>query len=354
MATTTPNFGWPVPTSTDLVKDGATAIEALGDSIDASLLDLKGGTSGQVLAKNSNTDMDFVWVTDAAGDITGVTVSSPLTGGGTSGTVTVGILSGTTSNLGAVQLSDSTSSTSTTLAATANSVKSAFDTATTANTTANAAIPKSTVTTAGDVIYATGSSALTRLGIGTAGQVLKVNAGATAPEWGAAATASGLVYLGATTFTAAASTSIDSVFSSTYQNYLVMLNISNGSGSLTMNFRASAADNTTANYSFYNDYMAFGTSWSRAIINSDGNTSITFNQGMVSSNVNIPITIMSPNLAEKSQVLSPMYAYNYNTTGNYTSMNTGFFNATTQFDGIKFTAGTSMTGTLKIYGIANS
>jgi hypothetical protein len=62
MATTTPNFGWPVPTSTDLVKDGATAIESLGDSIDASLLDLKGGSSGQVLAKNSNTDMDFVWV----------------------------------------------------------------------------------------------------------------------------------------------------------------------------------------------------------------------------------------------------------------------------------------------------
>jgi hypothetical protein len=62
MATTTPNFGWPVPTSTDLVKDGATAIEGLGDAIDASLLDLKGGTSGQVLAKNSNTDMDFVWV----------------------------------------------------------------------------------------------------------------------------------------------------------------------------------------------------------------------------------------------------------------------------------------------------
>jgi hypothetical protein len=90
MATTTPNFGWPVPTSTDLVKDGATAIEALGDSIDASLLDLKGGTSGQVLAKNSNTDMDFVWVTDAAGDITGVTVTSPITGGGTSGTVAIG------------------------------------------------------------------------------------------------------------------------------------------------------------------------------------------------------------------------------------------------------------------------
>jgi hypothetical protein len=37
MATTTPNNGWPVPTSTDYVKDGATAIEALGDAIDTSV-----------------------------------------------------------------------------------------------------------------------------------------------------------------------------------------------------------------------------------------------------------------------------------------------------------------------------
>jgi hypothetical protein len=87
MATVTPNFNWPVPTSTDLVKDGATAIEALGDSIDASLVDLKGGTSGQVLAKNSNTDMDFSWVAqddsnaiqnaimDAKGDLIGATAA---------------------------------------------------------------------------------------------------------------------------------------------------------------------------------------------------------------------------------------------------------------------------------------
>jgi hypothetical protein len=87
MATTTPNFGWPVPTSTDLVKDGATAIEALGDSIDASLLDLKGGTTGQVLSKTTSTDMDFTWVTsddanaiqnsivDARGDLISATAN---------------------------------------------------------------------------------------------------------------------------------------------------------------------------------------------------------------------------------------------------------------------------------------
>jgi hypothetical protein len=87
MATTTPNFGWPVPTSTDLVKDGATAIEALGDGVDASFVDLKGGTTGQVLAKTSGTDLDFTWVTtddanaiqnsivDAKGDLIGATAA---------------------------------------------------------------------------------------------------------------------------------------------------------------------------------------------------------------------------------------------------------------------------------------
>ena len=43
MATTTPNYGWPVPTSTDYVKDGATAIEALGDAIDATVFGLGAG-----------------------------------------------------------------------------------------------------------------------------------------------------------------------------------------------------------------------------------------------------------------------------------------------------------------------
>jgi hypothetical protein len=37
--------------------------------------------------------------------------------------------------------------------------------------------------TAGDVLYASGATTLTKLGIGTAGQVLAVNGGATAPTW---------------------------------------------------------------------------------------------------------------------------------------------------------------------------
>jgi hypothetical protein len=43
MPTVTPNYGWPVPLSTDYVKDGATAIEALGDAIDATVFGLGSG-----------------------------------------------------------------------------------------------------------------------------------------------------------------------------------------------------------------------------------------------------------------------------------------------------------------------
>lgn len=64
---TTTNFGWTTPADTDLVKDGAAAIRTLGNGIDTSFLDLKGGTTNQVLAKNSNTDLDFKWVADATG-----------------------------------------------------------------------------------------------------------------------------------------------------------------------------------------------------------------------------------------------------------------------------------------------
>jgi hypothetical protein len=61
MATTT-NFGWETPDDTDLVKDGAAAIRTLGQSIDTSMADLEGGTTGQVLSKASDTDMDFAWI----------------------------------------------------------------------------------------------------------------------------------------------------------------------------------------------------------------------------------------------------------------------------------------------------
>jgi len=127
MSNPTTPFGWQMPTNTDLVTDLPADFEVFGQAVATSMADLLGGTTGQILAKNSNTDMDFVWIANDQGDITGITATSPLTGGGTSGAITVGIQSASTSQAGAVQLTDSTSSTSTTTAATPNAVKSAYD-----------------------------------------------------------------------------------------------------------------------------------------------------------------------------------------------------------------------------------
>lgn len=123
MANTT-NFGWETPDDTDLVKDGAAAMRTLGNSIDASFVDLKGGTSGQILSKNSNTDLDFVWIANDQGDITAVTAGTGLTGGGTAGAVTL-----------------------------------TNDMAT-------------TITAAGDIVVGTGSGTYDNLPIGTTGQIL--------------------------------------------------------------------------------------------------------------------------------------------------------------------------------------
>ncbi len=150
MTNPTSNFGWQMPTPTDLVTDLPADFEVFGQAVDTSLADLQGGTTGQILAKASNTDMDFAWITNDVGDITAVNVTSPITGGGSSGDVTIGINAATTSVVGAVQLSDSTSTTSSVLASTPTATKAAYDLANTANTAAG------TAQTTADAAYAAG------------------------------------------------------------------------------------------------------------------------------------------------------------------------------------------------------
>jgi hypothetical protein len=125
---------------------------------------LIGNSTGNTLTKSTLTAGSGVTITNgngsitisatgAGGTITAVTATSPLaSSGGT--TPDISIQDGTTSQKGAVQLEDSTSSTSTTKAATPNSVKSAYD-------LANAALPKAGGTMTGSITFAAGQTTAT-------------------------------------------------------------------------------------------------------------------------------------------------------------------------------------------------
>jgi len=340
MSNPTTPFSWQMPTSTDLVTDLPADFEVFGQAVATSMADLLGGTTGQVLSKTTNTDMDFTWVSPNPGDITAVNVTSPITGGGSSGDVTIGIQAGSTTQSGAVQLTDSTSSTSTTTAATPNAVKTSYD-------LANGAIAKSTVTTTGDIIYRN-ATVPTRLGIGTAGQVLTVNSGATAPQWATPATpASGFTKITSASFSAVANTgtTFDGVFTSSYTNYVIVVNGSAGND-LKLQLRKSGTTHTS-------DYLYGGQaipySGSAALI--QGATTAWTLQTFSGGNQN-QVTINISNVGTGSQL--PVFTSigaNYSYGG--VTVNGGIINASIASTGfiLSVPSGT-MTGTAYVYGLA--
>lgn len=185
MATTT-NFGWETPDDTDLVKDGAAAIRTVANSIDTSFVDLKGGTTGQILSKASNTDLDYTWVAANPGDITEVTAGTGISGGGTSGAVTITNSMATTIDAKGDVIAGTADNAFARLAVGSNNqVLMADSTTATGLKYANEAT--ATLTAKGDILSATAANTLARLPVGTNGQVLTAQSGqSTGLQWATA------------------------------------------------------------------------------------------------------------------------------------------------------------------------
>jgi hypothetical protein len=86
---------------------------------------------------------------------------------------------------------------------------------------------KSTLTTTGDIYYASAANTPARLGIGTASQILAVNSGATAPEWVAAPSSGGMTLISTTTLTGG-SVNLTSIPATYYNLQLVIRNFKPG------------------------------------------------------------------------------------------------------------------------------
>jgi hypothetical protein len=335
-----------MPTATDLVTDLPADFEVFGQAVATSMADLLGGTSGQILSKNSNTDMDFVWIANDQGDITGITATSPLTGGGTSGAVTVGIQDALTTQKGAVQLSDSTSTTSSILASTPTATKAAYD-------LANAAIAKSTVTTAGDIIYRN-ATVPTRLAIGTAGQVLKVNSGATAPEWANASAASGMTLIARTTFSNVASQAFDGVFTSTYRNYLVVIDqlyAATSTDKLLLQLRYAGPTTQAGGYYGGNIY---GRTNSATVTNDyyAASASIVVSQATGSSSVKSAGYFYISNVGNTSETAQWNGQFSEGQNGWFGTFS-GCGTTARTYTGFQiYTSASNITGTVSIYGLA--
>ena len=299
MSNPTTPFSWQMPTATDLVADLPADFEVFGQAVATSLADLLGGTTGQVLAKNSNTDMDFVWQAATTGDVTGVTAGTGITVTDPTGPV---------------------------------------PTVTNAMAT--------TITTNGDLIYGTGSGTFTRRGIGSTDQVLTVSGGV--PTW---ATSAGFTLLSTTTLSGT-STSV-AVTATGYKNLVAYISgaIATGGG-----FNAFVRVNSlTANYVYKNtSAIAAGT-----IQNTAGSTSsIDLNQPgymsfLASNSVNaFNVTIWDCNSTKQKMVTVNGGYFNNNSTQLIMTNEVNVVDATSAITNITVGANQSLTGgTIEIYGV---
>lgn len=220
------------------------------------------------------------------------------------------------------------------------------------------------LTTTGDIYYASAANTPTRLGVGSTGQVLTVASGL--PSWATpSGGASGLTYVGGATMTNATATNVDNVFSSTYQNYRVIVSINSmsayssrveirlraGGSNSTTNYvrggvslyRTSGTNSVSANYDASSDY------WWAGYFDPGYSNTVNYKHYVV-------LDLIGPNL-NQGTVGQASFASTYGNQPEIGSYNNTFWHLQSyQATGISVNAqgADGFYGNVKVYGYANS
>jgi hypothetical protein len=211
-----------------------------------------------------------------------------------------------------------------------------------------------------------------KLGIGaspagsaTSGQVLTASTGGTT-TW-STPTAPGLIQivptsvavgsgsgsvdaLGNVTFTNASSISLNNCFTSVYDNYKILMNTGDPATNqlFTMRFRVSGSDNSSSIY--YRMNFGQGTSGSTSLL---GATQTSFGLGYAGATSHFMsfIDVFNPFVSTLKSGISGLGVGNNSAYNGITGWSiSGWYDATTSFDGFSLLFGANTTGSVRVYG----
>lgn len=196
---------------------------------------------------------------------------------------------------------------------------------------------------------------------GTSGQVLTSAGSGAAPTWATPGGGGALVYLATTTASGSASTvSLTSGFSSTYDEYVVVITnlytVANGED-LSCRIRTGSTWLTTSSYYYHTDTSNQGaTTYGTALTSGGGNSLIMLGSSITSDQSSTPLTVKLELYGVNTVGPNKVILSNGYSTGGYVRgiATRAYVNVSAAINGIQFFSGSNIYGTFKLYGVAKA